>query len=545
MIVSGQPVFVCAHKTLRILLLNGFWVSRTFLRAFAGHRASIVLSLSASASRGFRLWHSLPVAEPGCTLWRTGFDKMMEKGSQQANRMRENSASPARILPRATALTATFAVWLAMMIGVLPLAGCGDFWQAPGSTGTSTGTTATTTTLTTPNSGTTTGTSVVLTATVSPSAATGTVTFYNNSSSIGTGTLSSGVATYTATFSTAGTESLTATYGGDTTYASSTSSAVTLTVTAASTSARTQPVVSASALTNTAYGSSPLHAISDFNATGGTYTAKNAQAAVVESGGSITLTNAALSGAAGNGSGVLLSNRTANVNQSVSPASPPLARFTMTGGSLSYNCSVKLTDSCDEAVTRTQSNPATLLSVAGTKAAITLTDVKVTNNTATNDNPQGTLLTVSQSSATRSIEGDAAFTAQGTTLVGDIRVDPFSAVAFQILKDAAGTGSSFTGAINQSNAGKSVSLALDESSIWTVTAASYLTSVTGLDLSSPGPGASSAAMVIVNNIDGGGHCVYYSGSVDGSGVDGSNTHIYALSGGGFLAPAGTTGLACR
>jgi hypothetical protein len=75
-----------------------------------------------------------------------------------------------------------------------------------------------------------------------------------------------------------------------------------------------------------------------------------------------------------------------------------------------------------------------------------------------------------------------------------------------------------------------VSLTLDESSTWAVTATSYLTSLIGLDVSDN----------TVNNIDGGGHCVYYSGSIGGSGKQ-----VYALSGGGFLAPAGTSGLACR
>jgi hypothetical protein len=443
---------------------------------------------------------------------------MMERGSQQANVMRENSASPARLLLLLVAP-------LLSLIAALPLSGCGDFWQAPGSTG-STGTTATTTTLSTPNSTTTTGTAITLTATVSPSSATGTVTFYNNSVSLGEpATLTSGTATFDATFSTAGTESLTATYGGSSTYAESTSSAVTVTVTAASSSARTQPVAGASTLTNTAYGSSPLHAISPFSANGGSYTAKNSQAAVVESGGSIALTGTTLSGTAGSGSGVLLAGR------STTPASPALARFTMTGGSLTYNCSATQTDACDqEPAAHAENGPATLFSVSGTRGAVTLTDVTVANNTATTTNAQGTLLAVGKSSAAGSNSGAAALTAQGTRLTGDVILDGTGTAALSLLKDNAGTGSSLTGAINSANAGKAVSLILDESSTWTVTATSYLTSLSGLDIGSG----------TVNNIDGGGHCVYYSGSINGS-----SAQVYALSGGGFLAPAGTSGLACH
>lgn len=464
------------------------------------------------------------------------FDKMIEKGSQQANVMRENSGSPAKIIPRAATLTASFpisfAVSLAALLAVLQLAGCGNFWQAPGSTGSSTGTTASTTTLTTsPSGSTTTGTQVTLTATVSPSAATGTVNFYNNSVFLSSGTLSSGVATNTASFSTAGTESLTATYEGSSVYEQSTSSAVSLTVSTASSSAHTQPIASVSAVTGIAYGASPLHAISAFSASGGTYTAKNAQAAVVESGGSITLTGATLSGAAGSGSGVLLSNRTVNQTMTAQLDSPYPARFTMNGGSLTYNCGSSQTGICNQSsATRTEGAPATLFSVLGTKAAVTLTDVKVTNNTTTSANGQGILLTVSKSSAAGSNGGNAAFTAQGVTLSGDVLVDSASAAQLQLLKDAAGAGSSLTGAINPANAGKAVGLTLDESSIWTVTATSYVTSLQGLDIGNS----------TVNNIDGGGHCVYYSGSIDVSGAQ-----IYALSGGGFLAPAGTTGLACH
>lgn len=126
--------------------------------------------------------------------------------------------------------TASFGVLL--MLAAL-VAGCGDFWENPGGTGTGTGTQTSSIALSAQPTSATVSTNVVLTATVTPTAATGTVSFLNNGAQIGTGTVSSGTATYTATFATAGTESLTATYSGDSTYASSTSSAVSVTVTAA------------------------------------------------------------------------------------------------------------------------------------------------------------------------------------------------------------------------------------------------------------------------------------------------------------------------
>ncbi len=79
------------------------------------------------------------------------------------------------------------------------------------------------------------GTSVTFTATltaVSPGAGTptGTVTFLDNGSSIGTGSLIDGVATFTTTTLPVGSNSITATYGGDTDFTGSTSSALSQTV---------------------------------------------------------------------------------------------------------------------------------------------------------------------------------------------------------------------------------------------------------------------------------------------------------------------------
>ncbi|MGP8270642.1 MAG: beta strand repeat-containing protein [Terracidiphilus sp.] len=92
------------------------------------------------------------------------------------------------------------------------------------------------------------GASVTFTATVTPSTATGTVTFYDGTTSLGTGTLSvltPDTATYTTTTLALGTHSITASYGGDSTYAESTSSAVTVNVTGATPSTTTiQPLAS-------------------------------------------------------------------------------------------------------------------------------------------------------------------------------------------------------------------------------------------------------------------------------------------------------------
>ena len=92
-----------------------------------------------------------------------------------------------------------------------------------------------------PNSSSVWGQSVTLTATVSPVAPgggtpSGTVTFLDNATPIGTGTLSGGVATYVATGLAVGSHSFTAAYPGDTNYNNSGSAALPYTVNQASTS---------------------------------------------------------------------------------------------------------------------------------------------------------------------------------------------------------------------------------------------------------------------------------------------------------------------
>ncbi len=74
------------------------------------------------------------------------------------------------------------------------------------------------------------GSSVTFTATVSPSSATGKVTFKNGTATLGTVTISGGIATYSTSTLPAGSDSITAAYGGDTSLNSSTSLVLTQTV---------------------------------------------------------------------------------------------------------------------------------------------------------------------------------------------------------------------------------------------------------------------------------------------------------------------------
>jgi hypothetical protein len=87
-----------------------------------------------------------------------------------------------------------------------------------------------TTTLTTSTASAQYGDPVTLTATVGPSGATGTVLFMNGSTVLGSGTVTSGVATLTFSTLPVGSYTLTAFYQGDANYSASTSSAVALTI---------------------------------------------------------------------------------------------------------------------------------------------------------------------------------------------------------------------------------------------------------------------------------------------------------------------------
>ena len=95
---------------------------------------------------------------------------------------------------------------------------------------------------------------MTFTATVASSSATGSVEFYVDSTLAATETLSSGTATYTTSWSSAGSHSVYAVYEGDSTYATSTSSTLSVTVTS-STSSSTGTITLNVSPSTTTYGS--------------------------------------------------------------------------------------------------------------------------------------------------------------------------------------------------------------------------------------------------------------------------------------------------
>ncbi len=85
------------------------------------------------------------------------------------------------------------------------------------------------------------GQSLALTATVAPSAATGTVNFLDGSNTIGSATLSNGVAVLNTTALISGSHTITAQYSGDSSYSTSTSASVTQTVNQAASTTTLSP----------------------------------------------------------------------------------------------------------------------------------------------------------------------------------------------------------------------------------------------------------------------------------------------------------------
>jgi hypothetical protein len=85
-------------------------------------------------------------------------------------------------------------------------------------------------------------------------------------------------------------------------------------------------------------------------------------------------------------------------------------------------------------------------------------------------------------------------------------------------------GSTLEGSVNSEHTAKSISLTLDASSRWIVTADSYVTSL------SDTAGISVATM---SNVDGNGHTVYY----DSASSPALGEKTYMLNGGGTLTPA--------
>ena len=224
-----------------------------------------------------------------------------------------------------------------------------------------------------------------------------------------------------------------------------------------------------------------------------TISATGSEAAVIEGANFITLTNTVLSGAKGS------RDRGLMIYQSMSgDAQGTEGTFTMTGGSFNW-----------------PSTTGPAMYVTNSTGVITLTGVTVNNSSAT-------LIKAGadQWGTTGSNGGTVIFTADGETLTGNIDLDSYSSMTAS-LKNS----SSLTGHIDAANTAKAIALTLDATSTWTVTANSYLTSLSD---------AGGISGTSITNITSNGHTVYYDASATASSPLGGKT--YTLNGGGSLTP---------
>lgn len=241
--------------------------------------------------------------------------------------------------------------------------------------------------------------------------------------------------------------------------------------------------------------SAGIYSTGGITVTGTTFYSTGAEAAVIEGANFITLNNCSLTSTKEKW-GVM-------IYQSMSgDAEGTQGSYTMTGGSLTYTPT---------------SGP--LFYVTNSTGIITLTGVNVTANS-------GVLVKASAGNwgNSGSNGGTVLLTTSGQTLTGNMTADNISSITAS-LKDS----SYLTGAINAANTAKTISLTLDSSSVWSVTANSYLTTLSD---------SSGISGTTISNIKGNGYTVYYDSSASANSYLGAKT--YTLSGGGYLRPTGSS-----
>jgi hypothetical protein len=226
--------------------------------------------------------------------------------------------------------------------------------------------------------------------------------------------------------------------------------------------------------------------------TNGTFLSTGAEAVVIEGANSITLSNTSLSSTKAGKWGVM-------IYQSMSgDAQGTQGIFTMTGGSLTYSGS-----------------DGPLFYVTNSAGVIVLKGVSL-------QAASGTLVKAASGNwgTSGSNGGTVVLTADGQTLNGNLVADAFSSITL-ILQN----GSELNGAINTEKTAKAANLTMDATSTWTVTADSYLSSLSD---------ASGISGTTITNITGNGHTVYYDASLATNNQLGGKN--YSLSGGGTLKP---------
>jgi sugar lactone lactonase YvrE len=268
---------------------------------------------------------------------------------------------------------------------------------------------------------------VVLSATLSPySTASGntngeTVTFYNGTASLGTGTLSSGVATLNVTALPVGTDSLKATYPGDTVFVTSTSNTLGYVVSPAA------PTITF-AVANQTFGATPFAVAATSNSSGAfTYSVVSGPATI--SGSTVTLTSA--------GTVVLQASQVAAGNYA---AGTQNATFTVAGAAPTITFAV---------ANHTYGNPPfTVAATSNSSGAITYSVVSgpatISGSTVTLTGAGTVVLQASQVAAGNYAAGtqNATFTVAGVapTITFTVANQTFGVAAFAVAATSNSTG---------------------------------------------------------------------------------------------------------
>jgi hypothetical protein len=250
--------------------------------------------------------------------------------------------------------------------------------------------------------------------------------------------------------------------------------------------------VSGGTVTASGMNSAGLYSTGDIAVTDGTFNITGAEAAVIEGANSITLTDTDLTSTKSGKWGVM-------IYQSMSgDAEGTQGTYTMTGGSLTYTA----TDG-------------PLFYVTNSTGIITLKGVSLTA-------ASGTLINAAAGNwgNSGSNGGTVVLTTDGQVLTGNLVADSISPITATLQN-----GSSLTGAVNAENTAEAVSLSLDATTKWTVTADSHLTVLTD---------AAGISGSTITNIIGNGHIVYYDAANSANSGLGGKT--YSLVNGGQLTP---------
>lgn len=232
-------------------------------------------------------------------------------------------------------------------------------------------------------------------------------------------------------------------------------------------------------------GSPGIYCTGSISSEDSNFTASGSEAAVIEGKNSITLTNTNITGSV---------NRGVMLYQSFSgDAEVGKSKFTMTGGSITA-----------------LNGP--LFYATNTNTVVSLKGAKFTN-------PSGILLEAASDrwGTTGSNGATVVFNADSEALNGSIIANSISSITAVLSNNT-----TYTGAINTSNALTNISLSLDKTSHWNVTGTSYVGALTDSDTT-------------FSNIKDNGNTIYYNSSAN-TALKGKT---YTLQGGGKLVPVST------